>query len=75
MEIKKIDREQIINQLKAKGYINKNNQKNNGITPHEGTDNNQHFYEMECLNCGHKYYANGSDIWQRKCPVCQGGKS
>ena len=58
-----------------KGYINKNNQKNNGITPHEGTDNNQYFYEMECLNCGHKYYANGSDIWQRKCPVCQGGKS
>ena len=57
-----------------KGYINKNNQKNNGISPHEGTDNNQYFYEMECLNCGHKYYANGSDIWQRKCPVCQGGK-
>lgn len=57
------------------GYVNKNNQRNNGITPHEGTDNNQYFYEMECLNCGHKYYANGSDIWQRKCPACQGGRS
>ena len=50
------------------GYVNKNNQRNNGITSHEGTDNNQYFYEMECLNCGHKYYANGTDIWQRKCP-------
>ncbi len=57
------------------GYVNKNNQKNNGITSHEGTDNNQYFYEMECLNCGHKYYANGTDIWQRKCPACQGGRS
>ena len=57
-----------------KGYINKNNQRNNGMTPHEGTDNNQYFYEMECLNCGHKYFANGSDIWQRKCPNCQGGR-
>lgn len=57
------------------GYVNKNNQRNNGITPHEGTDNNQYFYEMECLNCGHKYYSNGSDIWQRKCPACQGGRS
>ena len=51
------------------------NQRNNGITSHEGTDNNQYFYEMECLNCGHKYYANGTDIWQRKCPACQGGRS
>ena len=57
------------------GYVNKNNQRNNGITPHEGTDNNQYFYEMECLNCGHKYFANGTDIWQRKCPACQGGRS
>ena len=24
-----------------KGYINKNNQKNNGVTSKEGTDNNQ----------------------------------
>ena len=41
------------------GFINKNNQK---------------FYAMECLNCGHTYKANGTDIWQRKCPKCQGGR-
>lgn len=56
------------------GYVNKNNQKNIGRTDEPGTDNEQWFYEMECLNCGHKYKANGSDIWQRKCPNCQGGK-
>lgn len=56
------------------GYVNANNQRNNGKTNKLGTDNNQFFYKMECLNCGHTYYANGSDIWQRKCPMCQGGK-
>lgn len=56
------------------GYVNKNNQRNNGKTNQIGTDNQQFFYQMECLNCGHTYLANGTDIWQRKCPSCQGGK-
>ena len=56
------------------GTINRNNQRNNGKTNMPGTDNEQWFHEMECLNCGHKYYANGSDIFQRKCPKCQGGR-
>ena len=56
------------------GYVNKNNQKNNGCTYEAGTDNNQKFYAMECLNCGYHYKANGTDVWQRKCPKCQGGK-
>ena len=25
---------------------------------------------MECLDCGHKYLANGCDVWLRKCPAC-----
>lgn len=25
---------------------------------------------MECLDCGHKYMANGCDVWLRKCPKC-----
>ena len=29
---------------------------------------------MKCLDCGHKYFANGSDIWQRKCKKRQGGQ-
>lgn len=54
------------------GYINKNNQKNIGRTDNPGNDHQQWYYNMECLNCGHVYYSNGTDIWQRK---CQGGKS
>ena len=56
------------------GYVNKNNQRNNGKTDIPGTGNGQWFYDMECLECGHKYYANGHDVWLRKCPKCQGGK-
>ena len=57
------------------GYINKNNQKHLGRTNEAGTDHMQWFYNMECGNCGHTYKANGSDIWQRKCPRCQGGRA
>jgi hypothetical protein len=56
------------------GYINKNNQKNLGCSGESGTDHMQSFYLMKCLSCGSEYKANGSDIWQRKCPRCQGGK-
>jgi len=56
------------------GYVNKNNQKNNGPTGQPGSDHMQYFYNMTCLNCGFEYKANGSDIWQRKCPKCQSGK-
>lgn len=55
------------------GYINKNNQKNIGKSDMPGTDYMQRFYQMECLHCGYHYFANGSDIWLRKCPNCQGG--
>ena len=52
------------------GYINKNNQKNLGYRGVSETHYNQKFFEMECLDCGHKYHANGCDVWLRKCPVC-----
>ncbi len=54
--------------------INKNNQRNNGKTQMQGTDHRQWFYEMECLDCGYKYYANGTNVKERKCPNCQGGR-
>lgn len=56
------------------GYVNKNNQRNNGKTDIPGMGNGQWFYDMECLECGHKYHANGHDVWLRKCPKCQGGR-
>lgn len=33
-----------------KGYINKNNQKNNGVTSKEGTDNNQNRQAYKYIN-------------------------
>ena len=53
------------------GYINKNNQRNNGLKGISDTHYNQRFFEMVCLDCGHKYLANGCDVWLRKCPKCQ----
>lgn len=52
------------------GYINKNNQKNLGYRGISETHYNQKFFEMECLDCGYKYMANGCDVWLRKCPKC-----
>ena len=57
------------------GYVNRNNQKNLGRTNEPGTDYGQWFYKMQCGNCGYEYKANGTDIFQRKCPKCQGGRS
>ncbi len=56
------------------GYTNRNCQEVIRRTDRAGTDHLQHVYEMRCRKCGHRYGANGSDIWQRKCPKCQGGK-
>jgi hypothetical protein len=39
-----------------------------------GTDHNQYVYQLACSKCGYVYGANGSDIHERKCPACQGGR-
>ena len=52
------------------GYVNRNNQKNLGYMGVSETHISAKSYEMECLDCGHKYLANGCDIWLRKCPKC-----
>lgn len=58
------------------GFVNRNNQKNHGTRGVIGTDHGQVSYKLECLNkkCGYVYGANGTDIFQRKCPKCQLGK-
>jgi hypothetical protein len=55
------------------GYLNRNSQRVVAHTPTAGNDHNQRVYVLACASCGHQYGANGSDIWQRKCPLCQGG--
>jgi hypothetical protein len=56
------------------GYENRNRQVVMRATQLAGTDHGQHVYVLQCLNCRHEYGANGSDIFQRRCPYCQGGR-
>lgn len=57
------------------GYKNVNNQKVLGTRDITGGDHKQHSYKIECLNCGNTYGAKGPEIYRRKCPQCQQGKS
>ena len=58
------------------GYINRNNQKVLGTRGVRGNDHGQYSYNIERQNggCRYTYGANGSDIFQRKCPKCQRDK-
>lgn len=56
------------------GYINRNEQKCTGHRGVAGNGPGQLAYRMECLVCGHIYGANGADVFQRRCPKCQGGR-
>lgn len=56
------------------GFENPNQQVNIGPLGLKGTDHGQSLYRLVCRPCGHQYAANGSDIFQRKCPSCQGGE-
>lgn len=55
------------------GFVNKNGQTVLHATGLAGTDHGQCVYALRCGHCGEDYGANGSDIWLRKCPGCQGG--
>ena len=57
------------------GYINKNHQMCTGHRGTAGTDHAQVTYRMPCMrvSCSHIYGANGTDVFQRKCPQCQQG--
>lgn len=56
-----------------KGYINRNHQMNTGKTDLDGTDHLQKLYLMKCLKCGNEYFANGTNIYEKKCPKCGDG--
>ena len=55
------------------GYTNDWRQTNKGCTGRKGSDHMQYLYSMHCNLCGYDYEANGTDIFQKKCPKCQGG--
>ena len=56
------------------GYVNRNNQIVVRATGLSGTDHGQYVYVLRCSKCQTEYGANGSDIFQRLCPNCQGGR-
>ena len=56
------------------GYENPKGQIVVRNTGQRGTDFGQYVYELRCKHCGQTYGANGSDIFERKCPACQGGR-
>ena len=58
----------------AIGYVNRNGQEVIRATGLLGTDHLQRVYVLRCRECGCVYGANGSDIWERRCPKHQGGK-
>ena len=55
------------------GYVNRNRQVTVRATDLPGNDHLQKIYVLQCEHCRHEYGANGSDIFQRKCPNCQDG--
>ncbi len=55
------------------GYLNPNGQQCCGHCGVPGTDNFQKAYKTECTICGYVYGTNGSGMFERKCPECQGG--
>lgn len=56
------------------GYVNRNKKKVIKCTNLPGNDHNQVVYLLHCQECGTLYGANGSDIFQRRCPNCGGGR-
>lgn len=66
--------------VRASGYSTKLGFTNAGgqvvvrATGLPGTDFGQSVYVLRCSHCQESYGANGSDIWLRKCPKCQGGR-
>ncbi|WP_210256051.1 hypothetical protein [Chelativorans sp. Marseille-P2723] len=56
------------------GHVNRNKQEVIARTDLPGSDHNQVVYLLRCQNCDTRHGANGSDIFQRRCPNCGGGR-
>ncbi len=51
-------------------FINQNNQKIHDVHELENSDD-QFSYQIKCLNCGHLYSVNSTNLFQCKCLICQ----
>lgn len=58
------------------GYINEpHKQEVIRRTDEKGTDHCSVKYIMRCTLCNYEYPANSTDLFQKKCPNCQGGEA
>jgi hypothetical protein len=55
------------------GYVNRTGQEVIRLTGKVGNNHRQYVYVLRCRGCGHKYGANGKDIFVRRCPAHDGG--
>lgn len=56
------------------GFVNQNGQmvvRDTGFGSE--TFSGQRVYQLRCGKCGNEYGANGTDLFKRLCPKCQGG--
>lgn len=65
---------QMIKRTTEVGFTNRNGQTVIRKTDLPGNDHNQIIYVLRCGHCAHEYGANGSDIFQRRCPEHDGGQ-
>ena len=56
------------------GFKNRNGQLVVRATSLPGNDHLQKIYVLQCGKCKTEFGANGSDIFQRRCPECGGGR-
>ena len=63
------------------GDTNRNGQRLIKKTDTPGNDHMQYVWVVRCtrvdannVECGYQYGVNGSDFFQRKCPMCQDGR-
>lgn len=56
------------------GYVNHHGQVVVLNTYLPGSDHGQHIYEMRCSHRAEVYGVNGTNIYECKCPNCQGGR-
>jgi hypothetical protein len=57
------------------GFVNSNGQVVIRNTGSPGTGFGQTIYQLGCSLCGYVYGTNGSDIFDRKCPKCDNGRT
>jgi len=54
-------------------FINRNAQRVIRAIQLSETDHRDRVYVLRCSHCGNEYAANGTEVWERLCPFCQGG--